>query len=160
MLLFCSGRGGGHPRCSWCCSNYSVVWGIFGLTFCIPFAGWGDWNKSKHYGLAMWPAYCSGCIRLGLYLAVLYYLIIAGLHLTHCCVCTIFMCFIQPCAVMQEMFWKCKNFYRSCRAKCLLFVTACAWKHGACMNSVGLASRCMMYRTHTHWGLQRCTKMQ
>lgn len=54
LPLFCVVLGGRSclpPCCYPCCCNYSVVWGIFGLTCCIPFASPRDWNKSKHYGL-------------------------------------------------------------------------------------------------------------
>lgn len=62
VVLFGGERPGWAPCCSPCCCNYSVVWAEFSLTFCIPFASQGDWNKSKHYSLP-----CGKLIALDVY---------------------------------------------------------------------------------------------
>ncbi len=110
------------PCCSWCCGNYSVVWGIFGLTFCIPFASQRDWNKSKHYGLP-----CGKLIALDVYVLVFSeqdctVWSLPGYIWQSVVFASIFMCFfLQLCAIMQKMLWKFHNYsYNGCRATCLL----------------------------------------
>lgn len=49
-VLFCFGGPTWRPAAA-VIILFASVWGISGLTFCIPFAGQGDWNISKLYGL-------------------------------------------------------------------------------------------------------------
>lgn len=115
------------PCCSRCCCNYSVVWGIFGLTFCIPFASQGDWNKSKHYGLPH-----GKLIALDVYVLVLPSCIAL---FDHCWVafdkvlcsrqflCSFFFSFLFGC--VRSCRKVCGNcFYSICRVKCL-FCAGC-----------------------------------
>lgn len=65
VVLFGGKRASLASCCAWCCCNYSAVWGIFALTFCIPFPSLWDWNKSMHYGLS-----CGKLIALDVYVFV------------------------------------------------------------------------------------------
>lgn len=107
VVLFWGERPSRAPCCSRCCCNYSVVWGIFGLTFCIPFASQRDWNESKHYGFP-----CGKPIALDVYVLGFYR---AGLDFCdHCwvafaivlCLHTFLCAFFQLCVIMQKMLWR------------------------------------------------------
>lgn len=96
FVLCWGGRSCLPPCCYPCCCNYSVVWGIFGLTCCIPFASPRDWNKSKHYGLQ------SGkLIALDVYVLVFTELDCTVWSLPGCIwlsvVCFFFMCSVRSC---------------------------------------------------------------
>lgn len=97
VVLLWGKRPSPAPCCSCCCCNYSAVWGIFGLTFCIPFASQRDWNKSKHYGLP-----CGKLIALDVYVLVFTKLDCTAWSIPGCIwhsvvLKSIFMCFVFSC---------------------------------------------------------------